>query len=81
MAATETSNFTELLPPGMAGVRLTTTGTTDTYKCPYFSTIEAVVGNNESENTGVGVKVDGKTITLTVGTLGNVVTLWIAGKY
>ncbi len=79
MATTETTNFTEILPTGLIGVRLTTTATTDTYVCPYFSTIEAVIANNESDTDGVGVAVSGSTITLTVGTSGDVVTLLASG--
>ena len=78
-AATETTNATERLPPGMVLVRLTTTGTTSTYVCPYFGTIVAAVGNNETDNDGVGVAVSGTTITITVDTLGDVVTLMVAG--
>jgi len=69
----------------MSGVRLTTTATTSTYNCPYFREIISCVGNNESDNDGVGVKVTAvsstgvQTITITVGTLGDVVTLIMAG--
>lgn len=69
----------EILPPTMAQVRRTTGATTDNYTCPFFSTIEAVIANNESDNDGVGVKVSGAVITLTVGNAGDVVTLMIVG--
>ena len=39
-----------------------------------------MVGNNESDIDGVGVAVLSQTITLTVGTAGDVVTLIIAGR-
>ncbi len=78
-AVTETNNFSERLPPGMIALRLTTTGTTSTYVCPYFSKIEAAVGNNESDNDGVGIGVSGTTITIIVGNSGDVVTLMVAG--
>jgi len=80
MTATETTNFTEILNSEV-GVRLTTTATTDTWVCPYFDTIVTAIANNESDSDGVGVKVDGKTITLTVGDAGDVVTLLIAGRH
>lgn len=78
-AATELTNASERLPPGMILVRLTTTGTTSTYVCPYFGTIVAAIGNNESDNDGVGVGVSGTTITIIVGNAGDVVTLIVAG--
>ena len=80
MAVTVTTNGTEVMPSGMVLVRLTTTATTDTYVCPYFSQIIAVVGNNESDTDGVGVGWTGQTITLTVADAGDVVTLLIAGR-
>lgn len=81
MVATITTIGTEIMPPNTALVRLTTVATTDTYVCPYFSKIEACIGNNESATSGVGVGVSGNTITLTVGVIGHVVTLFIAGVY
>ena len=80
-AATVLGNFTETLPEGLVGVRLTTTGTTSTYVCPFFSSIGSVVANNESDNDGVGIAVSGQTITIIVGTSGDVVDLIIAGVY
>ena len=79
-AATELTDFSEMMPPGMAGVRLTTTGTTSTFVCHYFADIVACVANNETDNDGVGIAVSGTTITITVGDLGDVVTLFIAGR-
>ena len=78
-AATELENSTETAPDGEVSIRLTTTGTTSTYVCPYFSSIEAVIANNESDNDGVGIGVSGQTITITVGTSGDVVGLKING--
>lgn len=72
--------------PGWWLVRLTTTGTTDTYESPFHEVV-AAVGNNESDSDGVGVAVETipaagrtQTITLTVGTSGDVVTLKIVGR-
>jgi len=79
MAATVTSEE-EIGMPGTRLVRLTTTDTTDTYVCPYFAEIVAVIGNNESDIDGVGIGVSDQTITLTVGTSGDVVTLFIVGR-
>ena len=78
-AATELSNSTESAPQGEVSIRLTTTGTTSTYVCPYFNTIETCIANNESDNDGVGIAVSGQTITITVGTAGDVVGLKIHG--
>ena len=84
--ATVTSNFSELLPPGWHGVRLTTVSTTDTYEAPFHDVV-AVIANNESDDDGVGVAVEAvpasgrtQTITLTVGTTGDVVSLIIVGR-
>lgn len=79
-AVTELSDFTEILPPGMAGLRLTTSGTTSTYVCPYFGEIAGAVANNESDKDGVGVGINGKTITITVGTAGDIITLYVWGR-
>ena len=80
MAVTVTSNDDGIGRRGLRIVRLTTTATTDTYVCPFFSEIVAVIGNNESDNDGVGIGVSDQTITLTVGTAGDVITLMIAGR-
>ena len=66
--------------PGSRVVRITTTGTTSTYLCPYFAEIVAVVANNESDDDGVGIGVSGQTITITVGNSADVVTLFIVGR-
>ena len=66
--------------PGSRVVRLTTTGTTSTYICPFFAEIVAVVANNESDDDGVGIGVSSQTITITVGTSSDVVTLFIVGR-
>jgi len=77
---TPTTNFTEQLAiPGLAGVRLTTTTSSDTWVCPYFEEIIAVCANNESDNDGCDISWSGKTITIVVGS-GDVVTLLIAGR-
>ena len=84
--ATELTISNERLPPTMYSIRLTTTGTTSNYVCPVFNRIESVVGNNESDNDGVGIAVSAfsannpTTITITVGTSGDVVTLMIVGQ-
>lgn len=72
--------------PSIRIVRITTTATTDTYESPFADTVGAIA-NNESDTDGVGVAVEAipalgrtQTITLTVGTLGDVVTLMIAGR-
>ncbi len=73
-------NVTEILADGSVLVRLTTVSTSDTWVCPYFEEIGAAIGNNESDNDGVGIGVSGKTITLTVGTGGDIVTLQVEGR-
>lgn len=78
-SVTELENSTETVPGTEVSIRLTTTGTTSTYVCPYFSSIESVIANNESDNDGVGIGVSGQTITITVGTSGDVVGLKIDG--
>ncbi len=86
MVATELTRFDERLPPGLFGVRLTTTATTDTYVVTAFNRVEAVIANNESDNDGVGIAVSAfsannpTTITITVGTAGDIVTLMISGQ-
>jgi len=84
--ATELSNFSEILPPGMHGVRLTTVATTDTYESPFADTVIAI-GTNETDDDGVGIAVETvpaagrtQTITITVGTVGDVVALLIVGR-
>uniref|UniRef100_A0A6M3L8J4 Uncharacterized protein n=1 Tax=viral metagenome TaxID=1070528 RepID=A0A6M3L8J4_9ZZZZ len=79
MAATITEDD-DGFAPSTRVVRLTTDAITSTYVCPHFAEIVSVVGNNESGDDGVGVGVDGVTITLTVGTAGDVVTLFIVGR-
>ncbi len=76
---THTTNATELLPPGLVCVRLTTTTSSDTWQCPYFETIIAVIPNNESDNDGVGIGISGKTITVKPTTGGDVISLLIMG--
>ena len=77
---TVTSNFTKQLAiPGVIGVRLTTTSTSETWVCPYFAEIIAVVANNESDNDGVAISWSGKTITIVAGS-GDVITLLVAGR-
>ncbi len=85
-SATELTIATERMPPTMEVIRLTTTGTTSTYVSPHFNRVEAVIANNESDNDGVGIAVSDfvantpTTITITVGTSGDVVTLMIVGQ-
>lgn len=87
MAVTITAADDGIGSTSMRVVRLTTTATTDTYVCPYFRDIVGVVGNNESDKDGVGIAVaatgsslGSQTITITVGTSGDVITLWICGR-
>jgi hypothetical protein len=79
VAATVTQDDANLVG-GFEIVRLTTTGTTSTYQTHKFATIIAAWANNESDDDGVGVAVDGQTVTITVGTSGDVVTLMLAGR-
>jgi len=81
MAAGTVTSICETEPTGVKVVRITTTGTTTTYACPYFDEIIACIGNNESDDDGVGIGVSGKTITITVATSTDVVTLQIAGRF
>ena len=76
---THTTNATELLPPGLVCVRLTTTTTSDTWICPYFETIVSVIPNNESDNDGVGIGISGKTITIKPTTATDIISLLIMG--
>jgi len=76
---TPTTNSTELLPSGLVCVRLTTTTTSDTWICPYFHEIGVCIGNNESDNDGVGVAVSGQTITIIAGAT-DVISLLISGR-
>ena len=76
---THTTNATELLPPGLVCVRLTTTTSTDTWQCPYFETIVSVIGNNETDNDGVGIGISGKTIKIYPTDGGDVISLLIMG--
>ena len=77
---THTTNSTELLPSGLVCVRITTTTTSDTWQCPYFKEIGVCVGNNESDNDGVGIGVSGQTITLKPTTGGDIISLLINGR-
>ena len=77
---TPTTNATELLPPGLVCVRLTTGSTSDTWICPYFQEIGVCIGNNESDNDGVGIGVSGRTITIKPTTGGDVIYLLISGR-
>ena len=86
MAATITSDFSAILPPGIWGYRLTTTATTETFEAPCAEVV-ACVANNETDDDGVGVAVEAipasgrtQTITLTVGNIADVVTLLIVGR-
>lgn len=80
MAAATVLSDVEGFAPGTRTVRLTTTGTTSTYLCPYFAEIVSAIGNNETDDDGVGIGVSGQTITITVGTSADVVTLDITGR-
>ncbi|KKN24749.1 hypothetical protein LCGC14_0891750 [marine sediment metagenome] len=77
---THTTNATELLPPGLVCVRLTTTTTSDTWVCPYFQELISVVPNNETDNDGVGIGVSGRTITIKPTTAGDIISLLIMGR-
>lgn len=66
--------------PNCEILRVTTTGTTSTYQTKKFAEIVAAVGQNESDTDGVGIAVSGQTVTITVGTSGDVVALWIVGR-
>ncbi len=77
---THTTNATELLPPGLVCVKLTTVSTSDTWQCPYFQEIIAVVPNNESDNNGVGIGISGQTITIKPPTAGDVISLLVTGR-
>ena len=66
--------------PSTRVVRITTGDITTEYVCPHFAEIVAVVANNESDDDGVGIAVSGVTITITTGTLADVVTLFIVGR-
>lgn len=78
-AATVKAEDANLLK-GFEIVRLTTTSTTCTYQTKKFATIVGAWANNESDDDGVGVAVSSQTVTLTVGTSGDIVTLMLAGR-
>lgn len=80
MAAGTVTQDDDGLYPEERLVRITTTGTTTTYLCPYFAEIVACVANNESDDDGVGIGVSGQTITITTATSTDVVTLNIFGR-
>ena len=75
-----TSNGTELCSDGTVLITLTTTTTSDTWVCPYFQEIGAVIGNNRSDNDGVGIGVSGQTITIKPTTAGDVIELQVEGR-
>ncbi len=77
---THTTNATELLPPGLVCVRLTTTTTSDTWQCPYFKDAIICVANNESDNDGVGIGISGQTITIKPSDGGDIISLLITGR-
>lgn len=77
---TVTSNGTELCNDGTVLVTLTTTTTSDTWVCPYFQEIGACIGNNQSDNDGVGIGVSGQTITIKPTTAGDVINLQVEGR-
>ena len=77
---TPTTNSTELLPSGLVCVRLTTTTSSDTWVCPYFQEIGVCIGNNESDDDGVGIGVSGQTITIKPTTGGDIISLLINGR-
>ena len=77
---TPTSNGTELCNDGTVLVTLTTTTTSDTWVCPYFQEIGAVIANNQSDNDGVGIGVSGQTITIKPTTAGDVINLQVEGR-
>ena len=80
MAAATVTEDNEGFSPSMRTVRLTQTGTTSTYVCPYFAELVAIVGNNETDNDGVAVSWSGQTITITTVGATDVVTLYIVGR-
>ncbi len=75
-----TSNGTELCSDGTVLVTLTTVSTSDTWVCPYFQEIGAVIANNQSDNDGVGIGVSGQTITIKPTTAGDVINLQVEGR-
>ncbi len=79
MAAVTILEEPENFVPGFDVVRVTTTGTTSTYLFPRAGSgeIVGVIANNESDDDGVGIGVSGQTITITVGTNGDIVTLMV----
>ena len=66
--------------PNSEIVRVTTTATTDTYVTKKFAEIVGCKATNESDTDGVGIAVSSQTVTITVGTAGDVVNLWIVGR-
>ena len=80
MAAGTVTQDDDGLYPEERLVRITTTGTTTTYICPYFAEIVTCVGNNESDDDGVGIGFSGQTITITVASSTDVVSLSIIGR-
>ena len=77
---TLTLNSTELCNDGSVLVTITTGSTSDTWVCPYFQEIGAVIANNQSDNDGVGIGVSGQTITIKAPTAGDVINLQVEGR-
>ncbi len=75
-----TLNSTEIASDGTVLVTITTVSTSDTWICPYFQEIGAVIGNNQSDNDGVGIGVSGQTITIKPTTAGDVINLQVEGR-
>ena len=80
MVAGTLASDEESFAPSSKLIRIATTAGTNTYLCNYFAEIVGVVANNESDDDGVGIAVSGQTITITVNTATDVVTLLIFGR-
>ena len=80
MAAATVTADNEGFHPSIRTVKLTQTGTTSTYQCPYFSEIVAVFATNTSDDDGEAISWSGTTITVVTVGATDVVDLMIVGR-
>lgn len=80
MGVATVSEVVDVQIPGIEIVKLTTGSTSDTYQSKKFAEIVGAWATNTSDDDGVAVSWSGTTVTIGVGTSGDVVYLMIAGR-